>query len=176
MAHLWTLTKDGWQARTLVARDAGLSPDAHGLLEVVTPSDAANRPGVLLRAPADPARPWLLLAAPDVPVRVNAVEVPAGLRVLAHRDALQINGCPPAFLSTEDPPAIATMPDAGREVYCPRCKQALAVGAAAVCCPACHTWHHQDERLGCWTYTPTCALCEQRSALDDTPAWSPADL
>ena len=115
---------------------------------------------------------WVLLAAPSLGVRVNGRPVVAGIRVLRDHDEIVLGGSR-CFFSTERLARIESFPGADAAVICPRCKRPIQPATPAVRCPGCGTWHHQSDDLTCWSYTPTCALCEHVSALDAGFRWQP---
>jgi hypothetical protein len=82
----------------------------------------------------------------------------------------------PLFFSTERLAAVAPYPAGDRRGSCPRCKQLLTVGDAAVRCPSCGLWHHATDELPCWTYGEHCAACQQVTSLDAGFQWTPEEL
>ena len=130
--------------------------------------------GLLMRAMRDDSA-WVLLVRDGERVLHNGQRVTAGLRVLAHRDSLALEGEAPVFFSTEEAPCIAPFA-ALEKVTCPRCRDALSPGELAVKCPACGVFHHETGERNCWTYASTCALCTQPSALDAGLQWTPEAL
>lgn len=118
---------------------------------------------------------WALLLHAEARVLHNGQPVSAGLRLLAHRDALALEGQEPLFFSTEE--AASVEPLAGPDqVVCPRCRDAVAPGEPAVRCPACGVVHHETGERNCWTYAAACALCPQPTALDAGLQWTPEGL
>jgi hypothetical protein len=71
---------------------------------------------------------------------------------------------------------VSPMPETPRGMMCPRCRQRIEKETLAVRCPQCGLWHHQSEELPCWTYSSTCAMCPQPSALDAGYQWTPTEL
>ncbi len=121
---------------------------------------------------------WLLLAPLDAGVVVNDQALATGVRLIADRDAIRLPGQSELYFSAERLARIETY-SGNDPVYCPRCKIAIAEGDAAVCCPQCAVWHHEDvgNDRTCWTYANTCALCDQPSALDRPEyQWTPGSL
>lgn len=116
---------------------------------------------------------WVLLIAPGGDVRVNGFPPVAGVRVLQDRDEIRIPSFAPMFFSTGTEARVESFPGSEREVCCARCRQPIEKGQMAVRCPQCGVWYHQTDRFPCWTYTPTCALCPQATALDAGFAWIP---
>jgi hypothetical protein len=118
---------------------------------------------------------WVLLPATGERLLHNGQPLVAGLRVLADRDALALEGCEPAYFSTEETARLESFAGSGK-VICPRCRGAIAHGEPAVKCPRCGVFHHEAEDRNCWSYSGTCALCAQPSALDAGLQWSPETL
>ena len=144
----------------IVAQDSGPS---HESAETVT----------LMRF--GPRHAWAAIVPDGFAFMHNGQPVRAGLRVLAHGDALAAESGAPVFFSTEEAPRIETF--AGDESpCCPRCKSAVAGGQSVVRCPACGVLHHEHEDRRCWTYADACSLCPQPTALDAALSWSPEEL
>lgn len=116
---------------------------------------------------------WLLLAEPEVRVRINGVKIPGLVRVLTDQDEISIGGGRMYFSSER---LAAAVPHHGASVVCPRCKQAVKEGDLSVKCPGCGAVHHQSEDFPCWTYADTCTLCPRPTALDCGYQWTPEDL
>jgi hypothetical protein len=128
-------------------------------------------------APEPPSSPeaWAVLAGTDTRLRINGVPVSVGIATLRHRDELCLDGSAPLYFSTERLVSIETYrrEDSPR---CPRCTLSIELNDAYVCCPGCGVLHHQLPDRECWTYTPTCALCDQSSDLEAGYRWSPEVL
>ena len=119
---------------------------------------------------------WTLLAARDAAIRVNGMPLALGIRVLRDRDEVSFRGRR-WYFSTEELARVGPFPGLAQPACCPRCKQRLEIGDAAVSCPHCHAWHHESEKFPCWTYDATCALCQRQStALDAGYSWTPEAL
>ena len=136
------------------------------------PPDDEGRciPGEILLARTKQAGQWVLIASNSV--LHNGWPISAGIRVLAHRDSLAIDGWAPVFFSTEEPARVQDFAARG-PVTCPRCRTAIPPGAHSVRCPACGVVHHETKDRNCWTYAATCALCAQPTALDAGLQWTP---
>jgi len=135
--------------------------------------------GVVLRrfTPAEAPERWLLLAPPRAGVWTNGHRVSTGLRQLRDRDEIRLRGAQPVFFSTEELPRVTPFPGSERASHCPRCREAIVPGSPAVRCPSCHTYHHEaPPARGCWSYAPTCSLCEQGTALNGDYQWRPEEL
>jgi hypothetical protein len=145
----------------------------------IKPFDAAHPgfapPACLLVRVAGPNK-WAALVPAGAAIRHNGVPVAAGLRMLAHRDALALEGGDSLFFTTEEPAHIEVF--AGPAVPCPRCRLEVLPGDASVRCPACGVVHHESPDRGrpCWSYAEACSLCPQTTALDAGLAWTPEDL
>jgi hypothetical protein len=165
MAHLWLREAAGeWAALPLLgAVDLGARP----------PRAAVDATEILLR-PLAGSRGWALVARAGARLRVNGEPLLGDLRVLADRDQIRVGG-ETLYFTTEDPARVEPFAGAERPLSCPRCRQALAPGTAAVRCPACGVWHHQSEELPCWTYAATCALCPRATDLQAGLQWSPEE-
>jgi hypothetical protein len=59
--------------------------------------------------------------------------------------------------------------------HCPRCQTVIERGTPAVRCPQCGVWHHESDEFRCWTYSPTCALCDQPTELEGSFRWTPEE-
>ena len=118
---------------------------------------------------------WIALAPPQTRLRINGLGVSVGAAALRDRDEVSLPGSAPFYFSMErlmriDP---YRSQDAPR---CPRCTLPIERGDASVCCPTCSVWHHECADRGCWTYAPTCALCDQTSDLENGYRWTPEEL
>ncbi|HVS04230.1 MAG TPA: hypothetical protein VMT16_15810 [Thermoanaerobaculia bacterium] len=169
-AQLWMRADDEWAVLPASgALDVGVAPP-----RAAAAADAG--PGRVLLLPG--AGGWALVAGARRRVRVDGLAVGLGLRWLADRELVVVEGLPALVFATEAPARVEPFPGLGRAVDCPRCRQPLRNGAPAVRCPApgCGLWHHQDEELSCWSYAGTCAGCPQPTALDGAPRWTPEEL
>jgi hypothetical protein len=178
MAHVWSLNSSGgWGILPLagesrlaasIGPDAGFAPPAGGPGpdEVrIVPSDATGGSAA-----------WTLMSGWEASLRVNGLPLALGIRALRDRDEISFAG-QRYFFSTEELAIVTPFPGLAQPACCPRCKQLVEVGQPAVACPHCHAWHHQSEDFSCWTYEPTCALCQvQSSALDAGYSWTPDAL
>ncbi len=185
MAHLWTRLEanEDW---TIVPLDG----DHHQLArrQLSPPSDGSGadsgRPSVLVvRRRSGKQDQWVLLSRVGGNVRVNGQLLVLGTRVLRDRDEILLsdNGSGEwrrYYFSLERPARATVFPAAQGPMVCPRCKQPLRHGETAVQCPNphCGTWHHQNDKLPCWTYSATCALCDQPTPLDTGYRWTPETL
>jgi hypothetical protein len=149
---------------------------------------------------------WVVVAPAPSALRVNGLPLGTGIHALADRDELRLEGggdrC---FFSTERVARPVRYPGGAQPVHCPRDRRPIEPGSRAIQCPACSVWHHHPEvepavaaeaqvpgdtaevgtaeaasgstePMSCWTYGPTCALCDQPSALDAGFRWTPEGL
>jgi hypothetical protein len=130
---------------------------------------------ILLLRLANPPETWALVGGPER-VRVNGSPLLLGLAVLDDRDELQVSAEHTLFFSTERIVKVEPYPNSGARGFCPRCKLSIESGSQAVRCPRCSLWHHQGDEMPCWTYSATCAVCAQPTALDAGFRWTPEDL
>jgi len=115
----------------------------------------------------------VLLLPPSSDALVNGSPVPAGIRVLAHLDSIDVNGASWRF-SAEDPPQIVPFLAGTSPDVCPRCRQRIAPGAAAVRC-ACGNWFHQTAELPCFDYAAACPVCQRATELGTPVPFDPED-
>ena len=180
MAHLW-MRHDArtWAVLPLETDRFRLDTDPpRRVAEEIVGSDDAD--GVLLlREPADEGTAWIILADVRHHVRVNGLPLPAGIRVLADRDEIHVEGKDPWYFSTEETARVVAFPGSDPRLHCPRCKRPIEVGQPAVRCPSCGVWHHQvpEEQFPCWTYSESCGACaRQATALEAEFRWTPIGL
>ncbi|MEQ1858748.1 MAG: hypothetical protein ABMA13_02300 [Chthoniobacteraceae bacterium] len=165
MPHLWITQNDRWFPLALSAPALALSPEGTRPLERFDPAPAWLR---------EVCGDWVLLASRGS-VAVNGSPL-RGLRVLRDRDELRFDGGARVYFSTEQLAAVRPH-ESDATLCCPRCKLAsITRGVPTVTCPTCKAVCHQAEDLACWTYGPTCPLCDQPTALDAGYHWSPEDL
>jgi hypothetical protein len=187
MAHLWIRDDEqNWTAHALDGHDFDLVPNPPQAIDlardpVADPDPMARAPHVLLCQTRIGSRElWALVAGRLHDVRVNGLPVATGVRVLADRDEIRVDGADARFFSTERQARAEPFPGSEEPVYCARCKDRLEMGQPAVRCPSCDVWYHQFEKDGkrrpCWTYADTCALCPRSTDLDGGYSWSPASL
>jgi hypothetical protein len=150
--------------------------DVLALCDVASDGTQADSSAVIRRDEGRERGPWHLLAPFGANLWVNGLPLLAGLRVLDDRDEIRVENGRPLFFATEELARVVPMPDSNRAMMCPRCQQRIDAGTAAVRCPRCALWHHESGDLPCWTYSPTCTLCPQPSALDAGFQWTPMEL
>ncbi len=139
-------------------------------------ADECGGAALLLRSRGPEGVAWLVLSATPNGVRLNGRSLHTGIRALMDGDELHVAGLGRVFFSTEQLARIEPFPGAERPIFCPRCKQEIEGDGPAVRCPQCDVWHHQSEDLPCWTYSETCALCDQRTHLEAGYRWTPEGL
>ena len=174
-ADRWAPTELASAARLTHEGLETLDGDA-AALERIAPAEG----GLLLRSQQAGSSDsgWFLLASPDAGVLINGVRLGSGIRRLADRDSIRVAGGSAAYFSIEQLAAVETFA-AAESVYCPRCKLEIERGHAVVRCPSCGVFHHERAAEGqtCWTYAPTCALCDQPTDLDNSEfRWTPGGL
>lgn len=139
------------------------------------PAGEGSHP-LILRLPESPGvERWVVIHTPGRALRLNGTALVTGIRVLSHRDELRLAGVAGrAFFSLEG--LAAVVPFEGLEgSRCPRCQQPIQPGTPAVRCPQprCGVWHHESDEFPCWTYSPTCSLCDQSTELEGGFRWTP---
>lgn len=172
MAHLWLKTEsEQWAVMPLEADGFVLTTNPPRALR--NKADESVSSVLLLREQREEEDAWVLICGRERDVRVNGVALLLGVRVVGHRDEISVDGGRKFYFSTETLARIETFPGALQTLYCPRCKQSVEREAPAVRCPQCRVWYHQSEELPCWSYSETCALCPQPTALDAGFRWTP---
>lgn len=178
MAYLWHNANDKTWTPTELTRSMILR---NGKIEAVDhPESSTERAGVLVYAHHLESQPirWILIAAPGFRVSLNGEKLEAGIRILADRDAICMAPDRAMYFSTERRAHIEEY--GGSELaFCPRCKLEIKAHDLAVCCPQCQVYHHHKDQDGesCWSYTGTCALCDQPTELNSTEFnWTPEAL
>ncbi len=189
MAHLWIR----WQKYRGDEREPGqpewavvpLEGDAGVFILTDDPSRpvrlggrARNGSGVaeILRVEGRQSETYILQSPEREGVRVNGLPLVAGFRVLDDRDEIRMTRTGRIYFSTESSPRVEPFREGQEAAQCPRCKGRIAEGDLSVQCPKCRTWHHERSDLGCWTYTDSCALCDQPTRLDAGFRWTPRGL
>ncbi len=140
----------------------------------VVPSSSLSPATPLLRrvGSRDPEA-WTLIAAASASVRVNGQTLPSGLKLLRHRDAVQVAAAQPLFYSAERIPVVRPFPGAPEPIFCVRSKTQLQLGDPAVQCKSCSCWFVQTDSIPAFTYGPSCPICGARTALDGELEWQP---
>ncbi len=177
MAHMWQSDGPAWVRRPLAGNYAvlGAQPELPIRSAMALPPDRG--PVLLgLYARGDSPPVWVLLSAAESRVWVNGQILSCGLCVLRDRDEIMIAGRSRFYFSTEELARMEPFPASEGPVYCARCRQPIQPGTPAVRCPACGHWCEQSETKPCWTYGPTCPLCEQPTAFDSGLRWTPEEL
>jgi len=166
MAHLWIEQSPEWFVLPLERDELALAdiPPRQDRRAVLAKSGPAGR------------TEWHLVAHRDSGILVNGLPLLAGVRTLLDRDEIRIPRLGPLFFSTERLARVEPLPETSQDAHCPRCRQAVTPGTAAVRCPSCEVWHHSSEELPCWAYAETCAMCGQSTAFDTGYQWTPEDL
>ena len=192
MAHIWIEEETGaWRLAPLDKATYAVVSQREAPLNPLCDSTARLAGIALLRVAESATADWLLMAEADMPLFVNGAPLPLGIRKLRDRDEILIPAAagessgfsPPAnrirlFFSTERLARIEPLPGSDHEILCLRCRQTIRPGSLAVQCPnpACDHWYHEEGELLCWSYSPSCAICDQSTALDADYRWTPEDL
>ena len=145
-------------------------------------AESAGHAALVARVGCGRGAAWALLTGPRCAARINGEPMPAGIRLLKHRD--EILAAEPGsarrarwFFSEHRHARIEPFP--GPEaVTCPRCKTDILPGQPAVECPSCGLWSHMEiQARNCWTYAEHCAGgCGASTFMDDEPLWTPESL
>ena len=180
MLQFWVQApRVGWAVTPLEGPALALAPT---LAPVEPRPDSAalrDAPAVLVRFERSEAESGCaLLVRPTVQVRVNGTLVRSGLRILRDGDSIRADGLGVVYFSTECLARVEPFPGADEPVCCPRCLREIEPPQAAVRCPQCQVWHHQDEAAKriCWTYAERCSLCDQLTDLNAGYRWTPGAL
>jgi hypothetical protein len=174
MAHIWVFVGSEWAVLPLNGMLFSLRQRRS--LAQQSGESTAWREEVLLIPTARRTELWVLLAGVKADVRINGIRLSLGIRCLRDRDEIRVGGTDLYYFSTESLAVAEPFPGSPPNTFCPRCRQAIAPGDAAVKCPACGVWHHKSEDLPCWTYSETCALCSQVTAMDAGYRWTPEGM
>ena len=177
MPHLWVQDGSGaWSVIPLAegAMDLSVSPPRTA---AGRRAEAAGGRALVVVSPlSGGCGGWCLIARPGADVRVNGLRPLGGMRLLQDGDEIRVGGAS-VFFGAESLPQVVTFAGGEQPKYCPRCRQEVTAGGAAVRCPQCGIWHHQSDELPCWSYAETCALCSQPTQLENASfRWSPEDL
>lgn len=170
MAHLWSQSGGQWAVQPLGGEAVALGPPSPTVA-----AEETKRPMILRQTEGD-KEVWILLVPAETAVRVNGVPVAIGIRVVRDRDEIRVPGEPRAFFSAETPAEVVPFPEAKRGLNCQRCMQVIEPGTPAVKCPGCGAWHHQNQKLNCWTYNEVCANGEHPTDLEAGFCWTPEEL
>jgi len=177
MAHLWLTTEaQQWAVLPLEAAAFTLATNPPRQVPVPVADGYASSNVLLVRTSPAEGPTWVLIAAPGSGVCVNGLPLAIGLRVVSDRDEIRIPGVGALYFSTERLARVEQCPGSDKSLVCPRCKQGIERGAAAVMCPCCGVWHHQTDELNCWTYSEVCALCDHATDLKAGFQWTPEEL
>jgi hypothetical protein len=122
---------------------------------------------------AGAGRGTALLAPPGKVVHVNGRRVWSGLRILHHKDEIQVDGRR-LFYSAEMQPRVGIYEAcAGAARKCAVCRMSIKDGDPIVACPGCSRLYHQSEAKPCWTYRERCVFCSHPTSLTGEAAWQP---
>lgn len=172
MSVLWMKAAEDWLAVSLDNIDAGRLEGSDAGAGAV-PSDMRT---YLVRVGRGPDAVWVLLTTRSSRTRRNGRPLPIGISVLRDRDEIHLpegGADGRLFFSTESLAAVREFGPCERPITCARCSDPLDEGCASVRCPKCGAYHHQTEKLPCWTYAGTCAQCDQPTDLESGYVWTP---
>jgi hypothetical protein len=176
MAHLWQTEGPTWVRLPLTAQryalHAGAPAPAQPAVTLATDGSLAT---LSCYAREGQATIWVLFSSDAGTVRVNGHALLAGITVLHDRDEILIAGQSRFYFSTEETAKVEPFPASDGAVFCARCRQAISAGTPAVRCPSCGHWCEQSDDKPCWTYGPTCPMCEQPTAFDTGLRWTPEE-
>jgi hypothetical protein len=178
MAHLWVTTEAQQWAVLPLEDDAftlATNPPQPVVRHPMGDGEALSNV-LLVRTRGAEGITWVLIAGAGSGVSVNGVPLATGMRVVSDRDEIRIPGVSNLYFSTESLARVEEFSGSDQTLFCPRCKQEIEKGAAAVRCPACGVWHHQTDELNCWTYSEVCALCAHPTDLNAGFRWTPEEL
>ena len=175
MANIWHLDGSVWTRLPLAgdffALHAGQSIQLQPALGLPVRDEAVGL-GCYPQPAGDPL--WVLFCAERAAIRVNG-ELLTGIAVMRDRDEILLQGGTRLYFSTEETARVEPFPAGEVTSFCARCHKPLRPGTPAVRCPKCGHWCEQSDKQ-CWTYGPTCPLCDQMTALDAELRWTPQDL
>jgi hypothetical protein len=138
-------------------------------------ADLTTHPVILRVADSSDDECWVVIQTPGSSLRVNGTALVTGVRALSHRDELRVGGAAGrVFFSLERSACVVPFDGVGKS-HCPRCQTVIERGTPAVRCPQCGVWHHQSDEFPCWTYSPTCALCDQSTEFESGFRWTPEE-
>jgi hypothetical protein len=175
MAHFWVYDQLQWAVLPLNERPFSLRQQR--CVTLLSPGDIAWKQEVVLIPCARPAGELrALVAGAAADVRINGIRLSLGIQILRDRDEICVGWEKRFYFSTERLALIEPFPGSAADTICPRCRQAVEAGHPSVQCPSCGVWHHNSGDFPCWTYSETCALCSQETALDDAYRWTPEGI
>jgi hypothetical protein len=179
MAHLWIQGGGEWR---VVPLGSGIWTFNGASLEPRSEGEADDEAGAAVIASFElrgQTRHLVCVPRHEGYVSVNGATPAGGARVLRDRDEILVGESVRAYYSTERRPVIESFPGfADRQAICPRCKEAIAPGTAAVECPGagCGLWYHQTDDRPCWSYDGLCIPCGQPTPFEADFKWTPAGL
>ena len=177
MAHLWRLDGTTWGRQPLDRKRVELNAQPDGLVQNQASLPTGGEKAVLGCYELHDQPPhWVLLVRASTGVRVNGQPLLGGIAVLKDRDEILLGGRTRVYFSTEEEAKVESFPGGERPVFCARCRQSIQPGTPAVRCPSCGHWSEQSESKPCWTYGPSCPLCDQPTAFDAGLRWTPEEL
>src|SRR5262249_13722566 len=143
VAHFWIVDPaGGWKVAPVEQDNLVLDRAADGQVCVHPGTEGTSAAVRILHQRALEGESWVLLSSSGI--RVNGLPLTLGVRVLADRDEVLLGGTGRVFFSTERLARVEPFPGSERPVFCPRCRQPIDGGCAAVKCPQCGVTHHQS--------------------------------
>lgn len=174
MAQLWFADREGaWTALPLEEVPYVLAEWPPRPLDTRADSGTSARAVRMVPGRGPHGMSWAVMAATPGMLSVCGQPVALGMRALADRDSIRIDGMGTLFFSTETLARVEPFPRQDRECFCPRDKLPLESGTPAVRCPGCGLWYHERPDRPCWTYAPTCQMCPQPTAWGSGFRWTP---
>ena len=182
MALVWQPGQDGhWDPLWLRSRVCYCVAGTLTPSDVVDAETAASGLATLVRTETVAGEQWVLLRSLGSQVHRNGSPLLLDMAVLRHRDHVLLFDAATGerhrfFFSAEQPAVVEPLP-AELSPVCPRCKERIEPGSAAVRCPECGVFHHQRVDRSCWSYGNVCGACRlQPTALDGSLRWSPEGI
>jgi hypothetical protein len=181
MSLIWLDSENcGWVIYPLRNDRHALSPNPRDPIRLL-PAARPEKTAAFVGCYSNPAggEIWILECPASVRVRINGDPVYLGVHTLKDRDEIVLAGKSRFYFSLEELAHVEPFPGAAQPVFCARCKKPIEKGTLAVRCPSstCRQWSHQAEKMPCWTYGPTCPMCDQPSKLDPAEyRWTPEVL
>src|ERR1044071_5727205 len=125
MAHLWIRSEtEQWAVMPLEGDAFTLTANPPRIHERSGESESINDV-LLIRARTQAA--WVLVAGAGTHVSVNGAPVRTGLCVVADHDEIRVGDADSVYFSTETLARIEQFTGVDQTMFCPRCKQEIAL-------------------------------------------------
>jgi hypothetical protein len=120
---------------------------------------------------------WALVWGRKRSVRLNGLDLPTGVRILADRDEIKVDDNDPVVFTVETQASVESFPGSENEIRCPRCLKPIEAGSAAIRCPSCSLWFHcgEEKEKNCWAYSPECT-CGRSTDMEAGFRWTPEEV